>query len=150
MPKNNNSPVPFINYNENEKTTVIESITFLRYRPSWLSCIVVLILTLLTGSMFGLLLYWSTKWRHKVLYKKVEKIQQATHVLVEGKEPKGLEICELEVFSQKGRIVCDCFQFRFIRFRYDFQKKMFKPLVFNTKMTHADILSKYSKGLDYA
>ena len=27
---------------------------------------------------------------------------------------------------------------------------MFKPLVFNTKMTHADILSKYSKGLDYA
>jgi len=50
---------------------------------------------LATGLLLGLAIYWDTSLQSVFFYRKTEKLEEATHVLVEGRL-KNLEIVKVQ------------------------------------------------------
>ena len=88
------SKVGFVNFNENEESTCIETINFLRF--SWFkSYFLVPIFSILSVFYLPVYIYWRVSARAAWLYSEVEKLEQATHVLIHGRDGN-IEICNLE------------------------------------------------------
>jgi hypothetical protein len=67
---------------------------------------------LATGLLLGLAIYWDTSLQTIFFYTKTEKLEEATHILVQGRL-KNLEIVKIEHDDQKN-----FFEYRFIKFEY--------------------------------
>lgn len=80
----------FLNYNEAEEITVIKELNYLTF-SSFKAYIIVPLLTICSGLMFGICLYWSTNLRITFFYSREQKLNKATHILVKGYADK-LEI----------------------------------------------------------
>ena len=63
----------FVNYDENEEATKLESLTLLSFWPVF-SYTVVPVLCICTGLILGLCLFWKPSLRAKLCYGKVTKI----------------------------------------------------------------------------
>lgn len=85
--------VEFVNFDESEQSTCIESITFVKYNLV-MGILVVPLLCLTTGLILALVLYWHVKLQIALLYRPVSNIKKATHVVVHGK-PGNIEICKI-------------------------------------------------------
>ena len=99
------------------------------------------ILSLCTGLIFALLLFWYEKLRGKLLYK-CSTIEHATHIFVEGIDGN-VEIVKLSRSDEKLTIR-DTFVYRFIKFEYDLRRQEFIPVIFGVKYAHQDILTKFA------
>jgi len=67
-----------------EDTTAIGKLTLLRF-SYFLTLIVTPFLILATGLLLGIAIYWDTSLQSVFFYKKTEKLEDATHILVEGR-----------------------------------------------------------------
>lgn len=84
-------------------------------------------LIILTGFVFGLFLFWKETLRATFFYKKVNKLADATHVLVKG-VPGNVTIVKLFETKKSESFVenkhqtnlKNTFEYRFIRFRFEF------------------------------
>lgn len=75
--------IAFKNFDDSEETTMIQSI--MPVRRSWLGALIVApILSIITGLIFALCLFWMPKWRARFVYRRVDGLSQATHVVVTG------------------------------------------------------------------
>lgn len=88
------SKVKFVNLNEKEEAACIETITYMKYNL-FKTYFVVPILSILSLFFFSMYLYWEIEAQAKWFYDEVEKITDASHVLLTGKD-SNIEICELE------------------------------------------------------
>ena len=141
--KGSRNGVMFQNYDDKEEATCIEEITFLSLN-SFKAYVIAPILVVCSGLIFGLFLFWYLDLRVKFFYDQVHDIKQATHVLVKG-VTKNQEI--LPLYSGRGNNLKDTFVYRFIKFEFDFSTAIFKPVIFDVKFTHAEILQTFSKGI---
>lgn len=116
----------FTNFDPDEEATLINSLTYLRFRPFWYY-LVAPVLMLCTGFIFGLVLFWLPNLRARMFYKKVKSIEEATHILVDGKMTKTAEVEPLFAGDLDG-IVKDTFTFRFIKFQFDYESQCFNPV----------------------
>jgi len=78
----------------------------------FLSLIVTPLLILATGLLLGIAIYWDTSLQSVFFYEKTEKLEEATHVLVEGRL-KNLEIVKVQHENDEH-----FFEYRFIKFEY--------------------------------
>ena len=91
------------------------------------------LLTLITVFIYGIYLYWSEEGRSALVYRKVKRLSDATHVSVRG-ILGNYEIVELVSFGKQEAArqsvsavgsaqvaIKDSFIYRFIRFRYNFE-----------------------------
>ena len=69
-----------------------------------------------TGLLLGLAIYWDTTLQTIFFYTKTKKLEEATHILVEGRL-KNLEIVKLKHEDEKHS-----FEYRFIKFEYAIDK----------------------------
>ena len=99
-----------------------------------------------SGFIFGLILFWSPDLRIKMFYKNVSRIEDATHILVDGKMTKYDEVCALFSSDIDSSHRKNTFIFRFIKFKYDDAKMCFVPLQFNTRMSYTEIIDHYKNG----
>jgi hypothetical protein len=73
----------FKNLEEDEDTLQIEEVRGMRF-SYFRACIVAPLLTLCTGMIFGLLLYWFPSIQAKTFYVETSDLRRATHMLVRG------------------------------------------------------------------
>ena len=111
-----------MNYDEKEEATCIKQLTFLQFRPL-MFYFVVPILSICTGFILAICLYWLTNLRRRLLYTKVTTIEEASHILVHGLEGN-IDIVPL---TKQKHVV---FIYRFIKF--EFVGNMFRPIVYDT------------------
>ena len=122
----------FENYDEKEEATCIKKITLLRFSP--ISAYVVCgLISLATGFIFALFLYWKIDLQIKFFYGRVGHAEDATHVLVEG-ATGNREIVRLTSSRADGKN--NTFIYRFIKFELDVFSNTFKPVIFDIHMTH--------------
>jgi len=131
----------FVNFDEEEEVTVIHELTCLKSAPLK-TYIVVPILSLMSGFIFAICLYWSVPLKVKFFYNKTNKLTDATHMLVEGHN-KTLEIQPLYRSTQNGPQ--DTFSFRFIQFKFDGTK--FQSVLFDCCKDQHDLLTQNATGL---
>jgi hypothetical protein len=113
--------IRFVNYDEKEEATCINELTFLKFRPL-MSYLVVPILSVLSAFILAICLYWRTNLRKKLLYKEVLDVNDATHILVQGREGN----IEIIPIGKEKHVV---FTYRFIKFEYI--ELVFRPVIFN-------------------
>ena len=82
-----------------EDTTAIDQLTLLSF-SYFLSLIVTPFLILATGLLLGVAIYWDTTLQTIFFYTKTKKLEEATHILVEGRL-KNLEIVKLKHEDEK-------------------------------------------------
>ena len=104
----------FTNYDPNEESTCIKSLTYLQFQPLMFYGVAP-VLILCSGLIFGLFLFWYESLRAKFYYRKVKSMEQATHIMVDGQQTKHVVVCKL-FQSDVNHPVKDTFQFRFINF----------------------------------
>lgn len=75
----------FLNFNEKEESTVINSLTMLRHSPLK-TYLCTPLLSVLTLMVHAIRLYWSAQLRAYYLYDKVRSLDRADHILVTGKD----------------------------------------------------------------
>ena len=112
----------FFNYDEKEEATCIKQLTFLKFRPL-MYYFVVPLMSVCTFFILAICLYWLTDLRMRLLYTKVSKIEEATHLLVHGLEGN----VDIVPLLEEKHIV---FTYRFIKFEY--VGSLFRPIIFNT------------------
>lgn len=103
----NEKPTPksytpnFVNYNENEEASCISELTYLS--ESCLKCyILVPLCSFLTLYILPIKLYWSVPSRAKWMYTQVAALDQATHLLVRGKDGN-TQIVKLQNLTENVR-----------------------------------------------
>ena len=104
----------FTNFNPDEEATIINSLTYLRFQPL-MYYLVAPVLMLCTVFIFGLCLFWFPNLRTWMFYKKVKTIEEATHVLIDGKMTETPEVEKLFAGDLDG-VAKETFTFRFINF----------------------------------
>lgn len=77
--------VSFKNYNEKEESTVINSLTMLKFN-ALKAYLLVPLLSILTIMVLPVRLYWSAELRAYYFYDKVRALEQADTMLVRGKD----------------------------------------------------------------
>lgn len=75
----------FLNYDEKEEATCIKQLKFLQFRPL-MFYVVVPLMSLFTGFVLAICLYWLTDLRKRLLYTQVGTVEEASHILVHGLE----------------------------------------------------------------
>ena len=85
--------VGFVNFDENEEATCLKSITLLEFCPCF-AYLVVPLLSVLSLLILPLFTFWMPSLRARLMYRKVTRVELATHVLVEGLDGN-LDICHL-------------------------------------------------------
>lgn len=109
----------FTNFNIEEEATCINSLTYLCFEPCWYYFVAPLLM-LVTGLIFGLILFWYPNLSTRMFYRKVRSINEATHILVDGKMTKVPVVARL--FSgDLNTELKDTFIFRFIKFQFDYE-----------------------------
>lgn len=107
---------------------------------------VVPILTICSAFIFGLFLFWYPGLRAKFFYTKVKDIEEATHIMVDGRQTKDVVVSKLfrsdlsvrQLFpGDLNHHAKDTFVFRFIKFQFDYETRCFNPVRFDAKMTYA-------------
>jgi hypothetical protein len=88
------SKVGFVNFNENEETTCMQSISYLHF-SCFKSYIVVPLLSILSVFYLPIHIYWSVSAEASWLYSEVDRIERASHVLIHGRDGN-IEICKLQ------------------------------------------------------
>lgn len=136
----------FVNFDEDEETTCIKKLTYLRF-SYWKAIILVPILSVCTGMIFALCLFWKQSLRLKFFYTTSYSLETATNVLVEGVLKDVLDIVDLYAPDLKNKKKKDAFCFRFIKFRFDEHANMFRPILLDVTDTHKGIIKQFARGL---
>lgn len=91
--------IDFINFNEKEESTCIESITLLKH-SLFNAYVLVPMLSVLTLFFLPLKMYWDNALNARMLYYPVQDLRQASHVLVKGRGGN-VEVCLLKNMTAK-------------------------------------------------
>ena len=82
------------------------------------------LISLCTGLILALLLFWFPKLRIRLFYTETQSISTATHIYVEAADGKNVEIIELGK-SSEAQAFNDTFTYRFIKFEFNSSQKRF-------------------------
>lgn len=137
----------FVNYDEDEDTTCINELTYLKFNK-FRAYFVVPILVVFSGLLFGLFLFWYQSLRIYWFYDEVGSLREATHMKVLGRL-QTTDIVELYSLNPSEKEV-SVFRFRFIQFEFNNQTNKFEPVVFHIKDSHQQIINQYAMGLNPA
>ena len=130
----------FINYDEKEEATCIADLKFLQFQP--LMCYVVVpLLSVASAFILAICMYWLTGLKKKMLYKEVETVEEATHVMVSGVEGNN----EIIPLKKEKHVV---FTYRFIKFEY-LENSIFKAVTFEVNKYQSELLD-LGKGISEA
>ena len=131
------------NIDETNECASIDEITLLA-RASCFSIFTVIAFSFLTCGVFPCVLYWSIELRSKWLYQKVKSIDEASHVLVKGRD-ENEEITQIEDKTKESQDLiasseyCNklsiskdgllrYFQYRYQKYRWNEQLQEFVPI----------------------
>lgn len=153
--------IDFINFNEKEESTCIESITLLKH-SLFNAYVLVPVLSVLTLFFLPLKMYWDNALNARMLYYPVQDLRQASHVLVKGRGGN-VEVCLLKNMTAKIAPLLGqfnlreskahlsnnefyFFEYRFIKFEYVFEKNLFLPILFHTDLPFDELRHKYASS----
>jgi hypothetical protein len=129
----------FVNFDEKEEATRINTLTFLRFRPL-VAYVLLPVLSVLTVFILPICMYWNQNLQVRLLYKKATRAD-ANYILVEG-SAENTEIQPLRTESDKALV----FIYRFIKFQYFEQESVFKPVIYDVERSYSDLI-KLGTGL---
>ena len=102
------------------------------------------LLSIISGLIFAVCLYWSTNLKIKFLYKRNVKLEQATHIMVRGNENF---ISVVPLYSSNLNNVIDTFCYRFVQFKLNDKLNRFEPIMYPVTMPQKQIIDTLIGGL---
>jgi len=160
------------NYKEDEEATCIEMAVLLN-KESFCHYILLMILSVITLFIFPLKLYWSRRMQADWLYKRGERIDSSSHLLIIGRGKyrrhfihvdNNHEIVPLQNLNSKvipllatdpdptatklvaefGETPLLMFEYRFIKFRWSYEKRVFAPIKFECELPFDTLRDQYT------
>ena len=102
------------------------------------------LLSIISGLIFAVCLYWSINLKIKFLYKKNVKLEHATHIMVRGNLNA---ITIVPLYSSNMKNIIDSFCYRFVQFKFDDKLMRFEPIMYPVTMPQKQILDERINGL---